>query len=95
MYPYKIKNVKEMRVKSGTTNDLIYHELRRGDIISKIKDRQHNFYHKLILLSEEEAIVKTVINICCDTNIIAYYKNLNNHNYIDDITNREVRINLW
>ena len=30
-------------VKSGTTNDLIYHELRRGDIVSRIKHKQCRF----------------------------------------------------
>ena len=28
-----------LKVKSGTTNDLVYHKLRRGDNVSRIKDR--------------------------------------------------------
>ena len=43
-----------------------------GDIVSKIKDRQHNFFTKVSMLSEDDAIAKTVINICNGTDIIRY-----------------------
>ena len=36
-----------LKVISGTTNNLIYHELRRGDIVSKIKDRQYSYFQKI------------------------------------------------
>ena len=47
-----------LKVKSGTTNDLVYYELRRGDIVSRIKDRQCKFYEKLkeIPTGEMEAV---------------------------------------
>ena len=36
-----------LKVKSGTTNDLIYHELRRPTIMARIKDRQYRFFKRL------------------------------------------------
>ena len=81
-----------LKVKSGTTNDLVYHELRRGDIVSKIKDRQCNFYKKLVQLPDDEAIVNTIIELCKDTVAIAYYENLHDHNAKDDVFERERRI---
>ena len=42
-----------LKVKAGTSNDLVYHELRRGDIISKIKDRQYKFFQKVSHLQDD------------------------------------------
>ena len=81
-----------MGVKKGTTTDLIYHELRRSSISARIKDRQCNFYKKLSELSEEDAIVKTVIRICADSRMIRYYESLSNNNTDRDINDRETRI---
>ena len=36
-----------LRVKLGTANELVLHELRRCRIVAKIKDRQYAFYKKL------------------------------------------------
>ena len=41
-------------VKQGTSNDHVYLELSRPDIVSKIKDRQ-KFYTKLHKLDEADA----------------------------------------
>ena len=81
-----------LKVKSGTTNDLVYHELRRGDIVSRIKDRQHKFYKKLKELPRDEAIVSKPFDLCKDLSIVKYYENLHDHNLADDITEREERI---
>ena len=53
-----------LKVKSGTTSDLVYHELRRGDIVSRIKDRQRKFFMKVSQLPQEGAIVQTILDIC-------------------------------
>ena len=34
-------------IKEGTPTDLVYHELNRPDIISKIHSQQYNFFEKL------------------------------------------------
>jgi hypothetical protein len=36
-----------LEAKNGTSTDLLYNELKRPDIISKIKDAQRNFYQRL------------------------------------------------
>ena len=78
-----------LKVKKGTSNGLIiYNELKRGDVIAKIKDRQWNFYNRLSQLGENNALVISFSELCKNTNI-AYYSSLHNHNSIDNICNRE------
>ena len=36
-----------LKVKSGATNDLILHELRRCSVIAKVKDWQFKFFEKV------------------------------------------------
>ena len=43
-------------VKLGTSEDIIYTEINRADIIAVIKDRQHKFINKIIKLNSEEAV---------------------------------------
>ena len=81
-----------LKVRSGTANDLILHELRRGDIVSRIRDRQFKFYRKICDIPAGDAIVQNVLEICKHDSIITYYENLHDHNYNDDIKEREVRI---
>ena len=84
-------------VKSGTSNDLVYMELQRPDIISSIKDRQYNFLQKIMLLTPEDAIVKSIWDLC-DSNDEAkkftdYYKQLNKDNKEKNISSRKNEIN--
>ena len=65
-----------LNVKKGTPDDLIYHELQRGDIVSKIKDKQCKFFKRISSLNNEDAILKSFTGICSDTGIIQYYNNL-------------------
>ena len=65
-----------LKVKAGTSNDLVYHELRRGDIISKITDRQYKFFQKVFHLQDDGAVVKTIIEICENDIMVKYYSNL-------------------
>ena len=67
-----------IKVKSGTTNDLVYHESCREDIISRIKDCQHKFFMKVSQLPQEDAIVQSILAICKNNDIITYYSSLHN-----------------
>ena len=89
----EIKAVKAiMGVKKGTSNDLVFYELRRSSIIARIKDRQHNFYKKLSDLSVENAIVKMVMEQCRDSEMIRYYENLPDKNMERELREREERL---
>ena len=43
-----------LKVKRGTTIDLIYHELGICSVISKIHDRQYNFFQKICNMSADD-----------------------------------------
>ena len=81
-----------LKVKKGTTNDLVLHELRRCSIIAKIKDRQYTFYKKLVDFPDGVAVVKYVMNLCKNTKIIKYYDLLQNDNSAKDIADRAIRV---
>ena len=79
-------------VKKGTTIDLIYHELQRCSIVSKIHDRQFKFFTKLSKMSSDDAIVKLIIDKFDDSVMLTYYKNLSDKNGDREIKEREDRI---
>ena len=81
-----------LKVKQGTTIDLMYNELKRPDVISRIKDSQFNFYEKVKNLDDEEAVVKSILELCKDTPIVEYYESLSSGNKEENIRQREVRI---
>ena len=60
-------------VKNSTPIDLLYNEIKRPDIISKIKDLQYNFYQKVKEFTEEEAVVRSILRICSNTSMVHYY----------------------
>ena len=62
-----------LKVKKGTSIDLLYNELKRPDIIAAIRNQQHNFFEKVIAFHEDEAVVKSVLRICRNTEFVAYY----------------------
>ena len=41
-----------LKIKKGTTNDIVLYELRRSSIVTKIKDKQCHFFKKLFYLPE-------------------------------------------
>ena len=49
-----------LRVKSGTTNDIVSYELNRCSIIAKIKDRQHSVYKKILDLPPGEVVISDI-----------------------------------
>ena len=81
-----------LQVKKGTSIDLLYNELKRPDIISKVKDSQYKFYQKVLNLNEEEAVVKSILELCKDTPIVCYYESLLPDNKQKNILERETRI---
>lgn len=70
----------------------MYYEMRSGDIVSRIKDRQCKFYEKLKEIPTGDAIVLQILDLCRGIPIIDYYEQLHNQNVEDDISNREERI---
>ena len=76
-------------VKLGTTADIVYYELNLPDIKSVIIQRQFNFINKIQSLSDGDAIVKDIWNVCINSdiallpnNFITYYLQLQ-HNAIE------------
>ena len=47
-------------VKNTTTDDIVYHEIGRADIIAVIQERQKNLIEKIKNLSIEDAVVKMI-----------------------------------
>ena len=81
-----------LQVKNGTAIDLLYNEIKRPDIVSRIKDSQYKFYQKVLSLDEEEAVVKSILGLCKDTPIVRYYESLSPDNKKNNIAEREARI---
>ena len=53
-----------LKVKKGTSTDLVHFERRRPNIISRIKDIQHKFFERIVSIDDESAIVKSFIRLC-------------------------------
>ena len=81
-----------LKVKTGTSIDLLYNELKRPDVISHVKDCQYRFFNKITDLSEDEAVVKSIFELCKDTPIVHYYESLHDSNQEENIKQREQRI---
>ena len=65
-----------LNVKKGTCNDLIYYELKRPPITTRIRDRQFRFYQKLQEFTPEDAIIVRFLQLCNNCRFLNYYKNL-------------------
>ena len=59
-----------LKIKKTTTTDLVYFELNRPSIISKIKDSQFKFFNKVMNIGHDEAIVRYIIDLCCNEDVI-------------------------
>ena len=83
-------------VKNGTPNDLVYMELQKPDIISCIKDRQYKFHEKIMQLTPEDAVVRSIWNLCDShedaKNFTEYYKLIEKDNKERNINNRKNKI---
>ena len=77
-----------LKVKTGTNIDLIYFELNRADIISRMRDAQFKFYKKLSAITHDAAIVKHVVDMCTGDDMIKYYNNLHSHHQEDNLCKR-------
>ena len=81
-----------LKVKKGTSTDLLYNELKRPDVIARIKDSQVRFYNKIKELSADEAAVISILELCKDTPIVHYYESLVEGYRTRNINERELRI---
>ena len=52
---------RNLKVKPSTPNDIIYVELNRSNIISKIKQRQRKFYRHSKELKQKEATLSKIL----------------------------------
>ena len=77
-----------LQVKPSTPNEIIYTELGRCDIISKIKVRQKNFFRRCNELTKEEAALKTILEMCKHLDIYKYYESLEDG--LDDRSRKEM-----
>ena len=67
-----------LQVKPSTPNAIVYTELGRCDRISMIKVRQKKFYANCKKLTKEEAVMRCILDLCKDLDIVKYYEDLNN-----------------
>ena len=86
-------------VKMTTPDDIVYQELNRADIISIIRDRQYNFFTKILKHEESAAVVKGIWNLYQNKvdagsgGIIEYYQSLQSKNKESNREQRKNRIN--
>ena len=76
-------------VKSSTPEHLLYIEVNRADIVASIRDRQHNFYRKLLSLDEGSAIILDVLEMCKELAIVKYYQELNDNHRTQNLDERK------
>ena len=83
-------------IKSGTSNDLVHHEINHPDIIAIIKDRQFTFAKKIKQLGKGEALVKEIWDMCIidgePTGMRRYYEEIKDGNCVNDVNTRKARI---
>ena len=86
-------------IKMNTPDDIVYQEINRADIVSTIRDRQFNFFKKLMEHEEDAAVVIGIMNLynskvdAGSEGIIYYYQNLQAKNKEKDRMQRKDRIN--
>ena len=81
-----------LKVKPSTPTDIVYVELNRGDILSKIKERQKKFYEKCKKLKEEEAAVRNILELCWDLDICKYYESIPDN--LIECSKREMKVRI-
>ena len=63
-----------LQVKSNTPDNIIYVELNRCDVVTKIKCRQYNFYLKFKQLNQEVLTARRILSLCFQLDICKYYE---------------------
>ena len=83
-------------IKSGTSNDIVYHEINQPDIIASIKDRQFKFAKKIKQLGPGEALMKEIWDMCViddePTSMRHHYETAKDGNCAMNIDARKNRI---
>ncbi len=82
--------------KKGTPDDIIYHELSRADIDASIKERQSKFYKKVLNFTENNAVVRKILNLyellSTSYALTSYYSNLQDDSIESNKVQRKSRI---
>ena len=65
-----------LQVKPSTPNELVYIELGRCDIMCRIKQRQKRFFERCKELTDEDAILSRIMNLCTHLEFYKYYESL-------------------
>ena len=65
-----------LQVKASTPNAIIYKELERCDLATRIKVCQKNFYQKCKKLTKEDSVLATLLDLCKGLDFLEYYENL-------------------
>ena len=81
-----------LKVKKTTTTDLIYYELNRPDIVSKVRDSQFKFFRKVTQFRYDEAVVKSILDMCMDIEMVRYYTQLDDQNQNKNLQGRKHQI---
>ena len=63
-----------LHCKSNTPSNIIYVELNRCDIITKIKYRQYLFYNKFKHLNPNDSAARNILDLCSRLDIFNYYE---------------------
>ena len=86
-------------IKMSTPDDIVYQEVNRADIVSSIRDRQLNFFTKILKHEEDAAVVIGIMNLynskvdARSEGIINYYHKLQPNNKERNKSQRMDRIN--
>ena len=81
-----------LQVKSITPNDIIYVELNRCDVVSKMKSRQCKFYHKFKQLNQDEATARKILEMRSHLEVSNYYESL--PDTIADTAKEQMRLRI-
>ena len=65
-----------LQVKSSTPNELVYVELGRCNVLCRIKQRQKRFFERCKQLTDEDAILSRIMNLCTHLDFYKYYESL-------------------
>ena len=64
---------KILQVKPSTPSEIVYVELGRCDIMSRIKQRQKRFFERCKELTDEDAILSRIMKLCTHLDFYKYY----------------------
>ena len=81
-----------LQVKPSTPNELLYVELGRCDVMCRIKQRQKRFFERCKQLTDEDAILSRIMNLCTHLDFYKYYESLADN--LDQINLNEMKSSI-